>query len=95
MSSCSCSAYWPRLAEGDGRHDGLLRRPVEGRTTAATERSSPGVRSWMICRRNWLRGVQAELFAGRAETDADNLMLLYRQPGFTAVDEGLDLAEEA
>ena len=32
-----------------------------------------------------------KLFAARAEIDADDIILLYRQLGFTTVDEGLDL----
>jgi hypothetical protein len=36
-----------------------------------------------------------KLFAARAEIDADDIMLLYRQLGFTTVDEGLDLVEQA
>jgi len=31
----------------------------------------------------------------RAEIDADDIVLLYRQLGFTTVDEGLDLVEQA
>jgi hypothetical protein len=36
-----------------------------------------------------------KLFAARAEIDADDIVLLYRQLGFTTVDEGLDLVEQA
>ena len=36
-----------------------------------------------------------KLFAARAEIDADDIILLYRQLGFTTVDEGLDLVEQA
>lgn len=36
-----------------------------------------------------------KLFAARAEIDADDIILLYHQLGFTTVDEGLDLAEQA
>ena len=36
-----------------------------------------------------------ELFAARAEIDADDITLPYRQLGFTTVDEGLDLVERA
>jgi hypothetical protein len=36
-----------------------------------------------------------KLFAGRAEIDADDIILLYRQLGYTTVDEGLDLVEQA
>jgi hypothetical protein len=36
-----------------------------------------------------------KLFAARAEIDADDITLLYRQLGFTTVDEGLDLVEQA
>ena len=36
-----------------------------------------------------------KLFAARAEIDADDIALLYRQLGFTTVDEGLDLVEPA
>lgn len=36
-----------------------------------------------------------KLFAARAEIDADDIILLYRQLGLTTVDEGLDLVEEA
>jgi hypothetical protein len=36
-----------------------------------------------------------KLFAARAEVDAEDIALLYRQLGFTNVDEGLDLVEEA
>ncbi|HXL88623.1 MAG TPA: hypothetical protein VN969_06490 [Streptosporangiaceae bacterium] len=36
-----------------------------------------------------------KLFAARAEIDTDDIVLLYRQLGFTAVDEGLDLVEQA
>jgi hypothetical protein len=36
-----------------------------------------------------------KLFAARAEIDADGIILLYRQLGFTTVDEGLDLVEHA
>ena len=36
-----------------------------------------------------------KLFAARAEIDADDIALLYRQLGFTTVDEGLDLVEQA
>jgi hypothetical protein len=32
-----------------------------------------------------------KLFAARAENDADDIMFLYRQLGFTTVEEGLDL----
>ena len=35
-----------------------------------------------------------KLFAARAEIDADDIILLYRQLGFTTVDEGLDLVEQ-
>ena len=35
-----------------------------------------------------------KLFAARAEIDADDITLLYRQLGFTTVDEGLDLVEQ-
>jgi hypothetical protein len=34
-----------------------------------------------------------KLFASRVETDADDIAFLYRQLGFTTVDEGLDLLE--
>lgn len=36
-----------------------------------------------------------KLFAARAEFDADDIILLYRQLGFSTVDEGLDLVEHA
>jgi hypothetical protein len=36
-----------------------------------------------------------KLFAARAEIDADDIILLYRQLGFTTVDEGLDLVKQA
>ena len=36
-----------------------------------------------------------KLFAACAKIDADDIVLLYRQPGLTTVDEGLDLAEQA
>ena len=36
-----------------------------------------------------------KLFAARAEIDADDIILLYRNLGFTTVDEGLDLVEQA
>jgi hypothetical protein len=36
-----------------------------------------------------------KLFAARAEIDAGDIILLYRQLGFTTVDEGLDLVEQA
>jgi len=36
-----------------------------------------------------------KLFAARAEIDADDIILLYRNVGFTTVDEGLDLVEQA
>jgi Nucleotidyltransferase of unknown function (DUF6036) len=36
-----------------------------------------------------------KLFAARAEIDADDIVLLYQQLGFTTVDEGLDLVEQA
>ncbi|MBO0803073.1 MAG: hypothetical protein J2P25_08365 [Nocardiopsaceae bacterium] len=36
-----------------------------------------------------------KLFAARAEIDADDIILLYRQLGFTTVDEGLGLVEQA
>jgi hypothetical protein len=36
-----------------------------------------------------------KLFAARAEIDADDIILLYRQLGFTTVEEGLDLVERA
>ena len=29
MKCSTFSAYWPRLAEGEGRHDGLSRRPAQ------------------------------------------------------------------
>jgi hypothetical protein len=35
------------------------------------------------------------VFAARAEIDADDIILLYRQLGFTTVNEGLDLVEQA
>ena len=35
------------------------------------------------------------LFAARAEIDAEDIILPYRQLGFTTVDEGLDLVEQA
>lgn len=34
-----------------------------------------------------------KLFASRVESDADDIMFLYRQLGFTTVEEGLDLVE--
>lgn len=34
-----------------------------------------------------------KLFAARVENDVDDIMLLYRQLGYTTVDEGLDLVE--
>jgi hypothetical protein len=34
-----------------------------------------------------------KLFAARVENDADDIMFLYRQLGFTTVEEGLDLVE--
>jgi hypothetical protein len=36
-----------------------------------------------------------KLFAARAEIDADDIILLYRQLGFTTVDEGPGLAGQA
>jgi hypothetical protein len=36
-----------------------------------------------------------KLFAARAEIDTGDIILLYRQLGFTTVDEGLDLVEQA
>jgi hypothetical protein len=36
-----------------------------------------------------------KLFAARAEIGAEDIALLYRQLGFTTVDEGLDLVEQA
>jgi hypothetical protein len=36
-----------------------------------------------------------KLFAARAEIDAEDIILLYRQLGFSTVDEGLDLVEQA
>ena len=36
-----------------------------------------------------------EAVRGRAEIDADDIILLYRQLGFTTVDEGLNLVEQA
>ncbi len=36
-----------------------------------------------------------KLFAARAEIDADDIILLYRNLGFTTVDEGLVLVELA
>jgi len=36
-----------------------------------------------------------KLFAARAEIDADDILLLYRQLGFTTVEEGLNLVEQA
>jgi hypothetical protein len=36
-----------------------------------------------------------KLFAARAEIDADDIILLYRNLGFSTVDEGLDLVEQA
>ncbi len=34
-----------------------------------------------------------KLFAARVENDAEDIMFLYRQLGFTTVEEGLDLVE--
>jgi hypothetical protein len=34
-----------------------------------------------------------KLFSSRVENDADDIMFLYRQLGFTTVEEGLDLVE--
>jgi len=34
-----------------------------------------------------------KLFSSRVENDADDIMFLYRQLGFTTVDEGLALVE--
>lgn len=34
-----------------------------------------------------------KLFSARVENDADDIMFLYRQLGFTTVEEGLDLVE--
>ncbi|GAA1395938.1 DUF6036 family nucleotidyltransferase [Catellatospora coxensis] len=34
-----------------------------------------------------------KLFSARVENDADDIMFLYRQVGFTTVEEGLDLVE--
>ena len=34
-----------------------------------------------------------KLFSSRVEADADDIMFLYRQLGFTTVAEGLDLVE--
>jgi hypothetical protein len=42
-----------------------------------------------------LDDLSVKLFAARAEIDADDIILLYRQLGFTTVDEGLDLVEQA
>jgi hypothetical protein len=36
-----------------------------------------------------------KLFAARAEIGAEDIILLYRQLGFTTVDEGPDLVEQA
>jgi hypothetical protein len=36
-----------------------------------------------------------KLFAARAESDAEDIMLLYRQLGLSTVEEGLDLVEQA
>jgi Nucleotidyltransferase of unknown function (DUF6036) len=36
-----------------------------------------------------------KLFSSRVETDADDIAFLYRQVGFTTVDEGLDLVATA
>ena len=36
-----------------------------------------------------------KLFASRAETDAEDIALLYRHLGYTTVDQGLDLVESA
>jgi Nucleotidyltransferase of unknown function (DUF6036) len=36
-----------------------------------------------------------KLFSARVENDADDIMFLYRQVGFTSVEEGLDLVENA
>ena len=36
-----------------------------------------------------------KLFVARAEIDADDIILLYRQLGFATVAEGLDLVEQA
>ena len=49
-----------------------------------TLRDRPG--TWTRC---------SSLFAARAEIDADDIILLYRQLGLTTVDEGLDLVEQA
>lgn len=35
-----------------------------------------------------------KLFSARVENDADDIMFLYRQVGFTTVEEGLDLVEK-
>ncbi|HET8660462.1 MAG TPA: hypothetical protein VFM55_15850 [Micromonosporaceae bacterium] len=34
-----------------------------------------------------------KLFAARVESDADDIMFLYRQLGFTTVEKGLDLVQ--
>lgn len=36
-----------------------------------------------------------KLFSSRAETDADDIALLYQHVGFTTVEEGLDLVQSA
>lgn len=36
-----------------------------------------------------------KLFSSRAEADAEDIALLYREVGYTTVDEGLDLVERA
>ena len=43
----------------------------------------------------YVRAAAMKLFAARAEIDADDIILLYDQLGFTTVDEGLDLVEQA
>ena len=86
-----------RLAEREGLAEDWLNDAVKGSCPGPTRTrsaSTPATRSSsMSPRPGYLLAMK--LFAARAEIDADDIILLYRQLGFTTVDEGLGLVQQA
>ena len=87
--------------QGGSGTPGTRRRLAKRRGERIPARPRPGRAALLLkrladCRCRVPRYLLAmKLFAARAEIDADDIILLYRQLGFTTVDEGLDLVEQA
>ena len=86
------------VAEREGLAEDWLNDAVKGflpGPAPGTRSASTGFDSLIVDVASPRYLLAMKLFAARAEIDADDIILLYRQLGFTTVEEGLDLIKQA